>query len=234
MPIKSRFWPTLWTWSDIRFESNYRKKPQRALVLTKTSKHIDLIRQVCHDRCLGLTEIGPGAGLVVDDLSEYFKNNDVVFATARMAIEAMASGCAVVVVDSRGLAGMVSTRNRHAWQLHNFGKRLLVRTIDASSLNAALDEYDFHDARIVSLKMRESADLERRACSLVAIYRSAIARAVLNPWTADQILAEFPSVMIRLFSWKDAGIHPSESVIPFFSRIEVMGAELASLPLVET
>ena len=37
-----------------------------------------------------------------------FRRHDLVFASARSALEAMATGCAVIVLDGRGFAGLVT------------------------------------------------------------------------------------------------------------------------------
>jgi len=80
-------------------------KPRRALLMAKNAEHIAAVRAAAADAGLALDAIGPAVGNVVDDLPMRLAQYDIVFATARMAIEALAVGCAVVVVDGRGLAG---------------------------------------------------------------------------------------------------------------------------------
>ncbi len=46
---------------------------------------------------------------------------DLVFAKARCAMEAMAVGCSVVVLEAQGMAGMVTSANVAEWRLWNFG-----------------------------------------------------------------------------------------------------------------
>ena len=45
---------------------------------------------------------------------------DLVFAVGRSAIEAMASGCAVIVADRYGLGGLVTEMNFSAYRDANF------------------------------------------------------------------------------------------------------------------
>ena len=49
-----------------------------------------------------------------DRLEAVLPRYDIVFATARMALEAAVVGCAVVVVDGRGFAGMLRSENLQA------------------------------------------------------------------------------------------------------------------------
>ena len=200
-------------------------RPRRAMVLTKSSEHLEIIRRVCRERSLELIELGPGAGRVVDNLGEHFQDVDIVFATARMAVESIASGCAVVVVDGRGLAGMVTTKNMDIWRSNNFGKRLQLHKVDTASLNAALEQYDSIDARIVSLKTRKVSNLDERISALEEIYRTAIEQTHACPLTIGQVLAEFPSVTTRLLSWNHVGLASTDSMIPFFIRVDQMRSE---------
>src|SRR5205823_3744899 len=74
-------------------------------------------RAACEAAGIEIDVVGAGVGTVVDDLPERLRSADIVFASARMAIEAMAVGCAVVVVDGRGLAGLATTDALGAWRL---------------------------------------------------------------------------------------------------------------------
>ncbi len=159
-------------------------RPKRALILTKNSGYFDEVASACMNAGVQLDQLGPGAGVVVADLPQYLQRYDIVFATARMAIEAMACGCAVVVVDARGLAGLVTSANVGDWRRHNFGRRLLTRAVTADALSGELAQYDLADARTVSSYIREHAALSGYLDALVDVYRGAIddfARAPTDP-----------------------------------------------------
>jgi len=102
------------------------EQPKRAVILVKhPGSYLDAVRAACAQRGLALSIVGPAAGNEVDNLPAYFRECDLVFASARSALEAMAVGCAVIVLDGRGFAGLVTSETVSAWRQNNFGLRLL-------------------------------------------------------------------------------------------------------------
>jgi hypothetical protein len=150
------------------------QQPRRALILTKNKGYFNVIVAACKTAGVQVDKLGLGTGVVVADLPQHFQRYDVVFATARMAIEALACGCAVVVVDARGLAGLVTSINVRNWRRHNFGRRLLARAITAAAIRNELIQFDSLDARKVSSYIREEAALSTYLDILIKIYRDAI------------------------------------------------------------
>ena len=75
--------------------------------------------------------VGSAVGNVVAQPETILGQYDVVFCKARAALEAMAVGCAVVVADFAGLAGMVHTGNMQRMRALNFG----VRTMQAGAIH---------------------------------------------------------------------------------------------------
>ena len=63
-------------------------RPRRGLLLTKNTAHIAAVRAAAQETGLELDEIGSPFGREVDDLHARLRNYDIVFATARMALEA--------------------------------------------------------------------------------------------------------------------------------------------------
>jgi hypothetical protein len=159
--------------------------PRRALLLTKNTAHIAAVRAAAREAGLELDEIGSPFGREVDDLHARLRNYDVVFATARMALEALAVGCAVVVVDGRGLAGLVTASLVDEWRRNNFGLRLLTREPTKEAIVAEIGRYDTHDAALVSGRIREFASLSTYLDRVEAIYRDVVA--------TPQVLADAPA-----------------------------------------
>ena len=100
-------------------------KPKAALMLTKTFEQQNLVRSACAKAGLTLDELGPATREMSHQIEKILPRYDIVFATARMALEAAAVGCAVVVADGRGFAGMLRSENLKAWRRLNFGVGLL-------------------------------------------------------------------------------------------------------------
>jgi hypothetical protein len=165
--------------------------PQRALALTKHDTHLPAVCAACQRAGLSLDELGPAGGRVTGALESELPSYDIVFATARMALEAAFSGCAVVVCDGRGFAGMLTTRNLRDWRGANFGRQILSRPCTEELLWVSISSYDSIDAAAVSAEIRKSATLSAQIESLTKIYARATARSVIDPDRAAMAIASF-------------------------------------------
>src|SRR5262245_4639755 len=150
-------------------------QPRRALLIAKNSAHIAAVRTAAGNASMRLDELGTALGRVVDDLDARLAQYDLVFASARGALEALAVGCAVVVVDGRGLAGLATADKIDAWRRDNFGLRLLTRSPDAAALRAEIARYDARDAAAASARIRAVAGLDAQLTRLEGIYQEIVA-----------------------------------------------------------
>jgi hypothetical protein len=155
-------------------------KPSKALLLTKNHGHREMVRSACAQIGLELDELGPGTGKVVPDLENRLGEYDLVFATARMALEAAATGCAVIVCDDRGFAGLLTSANLAAWRPLNFGIGILASPVTEEKLLAAIAQYDPADATLVTNFLRPDANPYRFVEAYVQTYRRAIGRPAPN------------------------------------------------------
>jgi hypothetical protein len=153
-------------------------KPKAALMLTKTFEQQNLVRLACAKAGLTLDELGPATGEMSDRLEKILPRYDIVFATARMALEAAAVGCAVVVADGRGFAGMLRTENLTAWRRLNFGVGLLTAPVTAAALDTAIAAYDASDAAEVCRCLRAEASADDYAAAYLQLYTQAIGEPV--------------------------------------------------------
>jgi hypothetical protein len=173
-------------------------RPRRALLLTKNTAHIAAVRAAAQETGLELDEIGSPFGREVDDLHARLGNYDIVFATARMALEALAVGCAVVVVDGRGLAGLATSSLVDEWRRNNFGLRLLTREPAKEAIVTEIGRYDTHDAALVSGRIREFASLSIYLDSVEAIHRDVVATPQVLDASADlRALGRFIAQWLR-------------------------------------
>jgi hypothetical protein len=143
-------------------------------MLTKTLEQQDLVRAACAKAGLTLDELGPATREISDQLENILPRYDIVFATARMALEAAAVGCAVVVADGRGFAGMLRTENLQDWRRLNFGVGLLTAPVTAAALGAAIAAYDAADAAEVCGRLRAEASADDCATAYLQLYTQAI------------------------------------------------------------
>ncbi|WP_256440640.1 glycosyltransferase [Phyllobacterium sp. 628] len=150
------------------------EKPQRALLLTKNTAHLQSVRDACSTFNLQLDELGPAVGKVSTNLANELLGYDIVFATARMALEAAFVGCAVVVCDERGFAGYLASSNVKDWRKNNFGVRLLRRPTTRALITEAIEKYDAADAFKVTAHLRETASTDDYVAAYTSVYEAAI------------------------------------------------------------
>jgi hypothetical protein len=153
-------------------------RPKAALMLTKTFAQQNLVRAACAKAGLPLDEFGPATAEVSDQIEKILPRYDIVFATARMALEAAVVGCAVVVADGRGFAGMLRSENVNTWRRLNFGVGLLTAPVTAAALDAAIAAYDAADAAEVCRRLRAEASADDYAAAYLQLYAQAIGEAV--------------------------------------------------------
>src|SRR3954452_8058108 len=163
-------------------------KPGRALAFSNNTEEtwIKSIRAACESRGIALEIGGAAAGRPIDRPEEAMAQYGLVFAKARCAIEALATGCAMIVCDAQGLAGLVTTSSLEAMRQLNFGARTLRRAITTTDIGAEIDRYDPADAAAVCERMRQSADSDLLADQFIALYDELCAQP---PREGDELLA---------------------------------------------
>lgn len=145
--------------------------PKKALLLSKNSIQHNIISKVCQIYRLELDTIGSGFGKEIDNLHEVLKDYDIVFATARMAIEAAACGCCVIVCDHRGFAGILTTSNWSDWYAGNLGRGILTEDISASNLTKAISQYSPNDIAKLTTQVRLDSNIKEKVNQYEKIYQ---------------------------------------------------------------
>jgi Glycosyltransferase Family 4 len=135
-----------------------RERPQRAAAFGKAAA-VPELRTACAQLGILFDAIGPAAGRISDFPEEELVHYDLVFASARAALEALCCGCAVIACDSRGVAGLVTSRNFDTLRAMNFGLRALTDPVTVDGLVAQIGRYDADDASRVAERARADADL---------------------------------------------------------------------------
>ncbi|MGL5167369.1 MAG: glycosyltransferase [Afipia sp.] len=149
-------------------------RPVRALSLVKHGGPEILIAEACHHAGMEFEALGHGVDREIDDIEQRCAQADIVFATARTALEAMASGAAVILIDGRGFGGLVTTANYELGRRLNFGLGMLKEQPTLEALSSAIRAYDARDSAAVSQRVRQDADLDRTILQLENIYASVI------------------------------------------------------------
>jgi hypothetical protein len=154
-------------------------RPGRALIFSNSSgdgaPHVQAIREACRRAGIAVDLAGFKSGALLERPEEKLGSYDLVFAKARAALEAAATGTAVVLCDVAGSGPMVTTANVAALRRVNFGMRALR---DATTVDAVAHEiarYDPADAAAVSRQVRGLAGQDALLDQLLAVYADAIA-----------------------------------------------------------
>ncbi|MGB9369337.1 MAG: glycosyltransferase [Xanthobacteraceae bacterium] len=119
---------------------------------------------------------------------------DLVFASARCALESLCCGCAVVVCDPRGMAGLVTSSNLQDLRLKNFGQRSLTGVLSVEACLQEIKRYDPDDAARVSTIARREAELERQLDQFEELYRAILTgprRPLVTPEEHRRAMAQF-------------------------------------------
>ena len=198
-------------------------RPVRAVVFSNYASeqnYLPVLRAACDRMGISLDVVGAGSGNPSNRPEELLPGYDLVFAKARAAAEAIAVGCAVVVTDEHGLAGMATYADLPQWRRRNLGRTLLTTPHDVDAICAAIDRYDPDDAARCRDHARTHWSLDVMVDALVAEY--AAVYAAWDPADADD-RAELAAL---------AG--PLGRLGPLVAELEVVRAELEeALPYVE-
>ncbi|UGX87728.1 glycosyltransferase [Phyllobacterium meliloti] len=149
-------------------------RPKHALLLTKLTGVAEPVKRACAEMNIALDELGRGTNRFSNELEKELPKYDIVFATARMALEAAFVGCAVIVCDARGFAGLITSKNVALWRKNNFGVRLLTRPTTYDLLQESIKRYDANDAANVTNYVRLHAPADKYISQYEKLYRSAI------------------------------------------------------------
>lgn len=149
-------------------------RPRKALIFAKNTQHLEAVQAACSQIGLPADVIGAAVGRVTDQPETLVQDYDLVFTSALSAMECMAAGRAVIVCDGRGLAGFVDEERYGRWRPENFGLPVFDKALTVAAIVAEIGRYDADQARRVSTRIRNDANLSAWAQTYVDIYRKAI------------------------------------------------------------
>jgi hypothetical protein len=152
---------------------------------------------------------------------------DVVFAKARCALEALATGAAVVLCDAGGLGPMVTMANVERLRWMNFGQGVLTRPITVEGILAELRRYDADDAARVCARIRAVAGLEQSAREWVRLYGEAVEEARCGLPAESVERAAFEGLQPRFR--REARLERQEGWWQVLGQIPLAGSPAASI-----
>lgn len=152
-------------------------RPGRALIFGNSAHaagHASVVEQACRRAGIEVDVAGEFAGTALEAPETILPRYDLVFAKARCALEALASGAAVIVCEGSGLGGMVSTANVDHLRRLNFGMRSLTSPLTVTAVSEAIALYDPDDAAKVTKLIRGTSTSEIAHQQLLTLYESVI------------------------------------------------------------
>jgi hypothetical protein len=198
-------------------------RPRRAAAFGKASA-VHQIRSACEALSMEFEALGRHVGREIPNPEEYLVNFDLVFASARAALEALCCGCAVVVCDARGSAGLVTSENFAALRAKNFGLRCLTMPITVEGLVEEVRRHDREDANRVSERARREGDLERLLDAFDGLYEKVISAARAAP-----VSREAHEAAVARFLRAYLPRHPNDPRWPWLEERAALAEHIAEL-----
>jgi hypothetical protein len=153
-------------------------RPTRALVFSNQASeqnYLPIVRAACASTGIHLDVIGVAANSVSTSPEESLPHYDLVFAKGRAALEALATGAAVVLCDAVGAGPMVTSKDLESLRVSNFGIRTLQQPMTPQVLIREIERYDPVDAANVCERIRETAGRDPVIDAILRIYAEVIA-----------------------------------------------------------
>ncbi|HZY72525.1 MAG TPA: hypothetical protein VFE22_05405, partial [Edaphobacter sp.] len=151
--------------------------PRRALVLSNAISHansLSAIERACRRSGLSLDTVGLSMGTARLDTESILGDHDIVFATGRSALDALATGCAVMLAGPSGFGELITTGNYDLLRYRNFGMHAIPLPATEETVLSQLGKYDPQDAAKVTDRVRRTEGLCEATARLVEIYETAI------------------------------------------------------------
>jgi hypothetical protein len=212
-----------------RFEPRNRlpARPRRALVFSNYASrhtHLPVVRRACRRLRLEFDVVGSLAGNLVANPETLLPRYDLVFAKARCALEAMATGSAVVLCDFAGAGPMVTSENFDRLRSWNFGAGVLVNPLRPENIIPEIASYDPGDAALVTQRVREQAGLETAAQRWTSLYSRVVEEFRQSAPDREE---ELSAVAAYLRQWNYAkGGETARNVMKRIRGIPVIGHDL--------
>jgi hypothetical protein len=167
---------------DLRRFSTVRTapaRPARALFYngfhTSKSPTLAAIRQACEQHGLSLNCAGRGEFGRLSHAPAELPEYDLVFASGKSAIDAMACGCAVIVLGRDSAGPLVTPGNFDALRTVNFSIAANCPPPTVAMVAAELAKYDPVDTGEVTRRTRSECGLDQTIDSLETLYRQVTA-----------------------------------------------------------
>lgn len=153
-------------------------RPRKALIysnyIEKNGSCFKTVQEACQKIGVEVDLIGLTAGNAIDNPEKILINYDLVFAVGRSAIEALATGAAVVIYSGNKIGPMVTSANFDQLQKMNFGLQALDRLASVEAILEELNHYNPTDMKKIHHALSLSSNKDAAVKALVDLYREII------------------------------------------------------------
>jgi DNA polymerase III delta prime subunit len=178
--IDEKLTGVLYNWVDtdrFRMRPVISEKPAKALVFsnyaTKES-YFKILKEACSKLDIELEGLGLGFGNSINDPEKILHEYDIVFAKAKAAMEALATGAGVILCDTRGLGEFVSRENFNHFRKFNFGMKTLIRPITIDLVTEEIGKYNPDEILEAARLIRNDASFSVYVDEILKLYHAAI------------------------------------------------------------
>lgn len=174
------------------------KKTGRALLFRNTTSHDDklwkILEKACEANGLSLDGIGTQFGSTTAKPEDILPDYDVVFAAGRSAIEAMACGCTVIVVNTETMTERLCSENFDTIMEFNFCPHDHNPPVQTSFALTQIKNIDANETAAVTARVRKELSMDASLSALEKSYQNAIIKfksLETNKLTDDKILGKY-------------------------------------------
>lgn len=160
-----------------KLRKDFQPKPRAALVFSNYASQQNYYKAIvtaCDAARLQLDVIGKSMGNSIRNPEDHLQKYDLVFAKAKAAIEALATGAAVILCDSSGLGEMVTSRKLEYFRDFNFGGKLLTRPAKPNLILEEIMKFDREENELNAGRIRTLSSFDISCDKLVELYTSTV------------------------------------------------------------
>lgn len=168
------------------------ERPQKALVfnnVANSANYLPLVQAACNKAGIAMDTIGLASGRISSRPEEILKDYDLVFAVGRSALEALATGAALVICNDFGVGPMATAKDMLRLRDLNFGIAAIHSRPDASAIYNEILKYDANDAAVLTTNLRALIGIKPAVDKLEFIYAAA-----LDKFSTSKVTIESESV----------------------------------------
>ena len=182
------------------------------------------LEEACASLHVKLDKIGHAYGTHRSRPEIFLQQYDLVFAIGKCALEAMATGCAVVPVIPGQAGSLITSASFDDWSFSNFGPRYFMSSsqIDEEWLRTQIESYSAQDLELVTSRVRSERTIDDAVDKLELIYRE----AVETPPAALDANASFASYLEYLANEVDPMWAELEGIRPKLARMTELKGQL--------